>query len=624
MVQVIGPVVDIEFEVGQLPAIYNAVKITTVGPGGETIDVVCEVEQHLGENRVRTVAMKPTDGMRRGMEVVDTGAPISMPVGTATLGRVMNVLGEPVDFPDRPVDAAERWSIHRAAPSLEDQSTELQMFETGIKVIDLLEPYLRGGKIGLFGGAGVGKTVIIQELIHNVAMKHGGVSVFAGVGERTREGNDLWLEFQESGVINMDDLTKSRAALVYGQMTEPPGARLRVALSGLTVAEYFRDAEKKDVLLFIDNIFRFTQAGSEVSALLGRMPSAVGYQPTLLTEMGELQERITSTKSGSITSVQAIYVPADDYTDPAPATTFAHLDATTNLSRAIVELGIYPAVDPLASTSRILDARIIGDEHYNVARAVKQVLQRYKDLQDIIAILGIDELSEEDKLTVGRARRIQRFLSQPFFVAEQFTGFAGKYVPIADTVRSFREIVDGKYDHLPEQAFYMVGTIEEAVEKAEKMKELSRVGSGRTSHVRKLALSARGCARMRKADSRLMALPTSLNCRSSPRPGHRPRAGRRGRDPGSRRLLRCASRAHAAAGRVVGRRAVVPEGAGEDLPGDCLRLRRGPSRARHHTGAARGAGGRDRGGACRGRAGARLEAARRSGATSTSRVPGSH
>ena len=344
------------------------------------------------------------------------------------------------------------------------------MFETGIKVIDLLEPYLRGGKIGLFGGAGVGKTVIIQELIHNVAMKHGGVSVFAGVGERTREGNDLWLEFQESGVINMEDLEKSRAALVYGQMTEPPGARLRVALSGLTVAEYFRDAENKDVLLFIDNIFRFTQAGSEVSALLGRMPSAVGYQPTLLTEMGELQERITSTKKGSITSVQAIYVPADDYTDPAPATTFAHLDATTNLSRAIVELGIYPAVDPLASTSRILDARIIGDEHYNVARAVKQVLQRYKDLQDIIAILGIDELSEEDKLTVGRARRIQRFLSQPFFVAEQFTGFPGKYVPIADTVRSFKEIVDGKYDHLPEQAFYMVGTIEEAVEKAEKMK----------------------------------------------------------------------------------------------------------------------------------------------------------
>jgi F-type H+-transporting ATPase subunit beta len=468
VVQVIGPVVDIEFEGGHLPAIYNAVRIVSEQAGA--IDVIAEVEQHLGENRVRTVAMKRTDGMQRGMQAIDTGAPISMPVGEATLGRVLNVLGEPVDFPDRPVESKERWSIHRAAPSLEDQSTELQMFETGIKVIDLLEPYLRGGKIGLFGGAGVGKTVIIQELIHNVAMKHGGVSVFAGVGERTREGNDLWLEFQESGVINIEEPAKSRAALVYGQMTEPPGARLRVALSGLTVAEYFRDAENKDVLLFIDNIFRFTQAGSEVSALLGRMPSAVGYQPTLLTEMGELQERITSTKKGSITSVQAIYVPADDYTDPAPATTFAHLDATTNLSRAIVELGIYPAVDPLASTSRILDARIIGEEHYNVARAVKQVLQRYKDLQDIIAILGIDELSEEDKLTVGRARRIQRFLSQPFFVAEQFTGFPGKYVPIADTVRSFREIVDGKYDHLPEQAFYMVGTIEEAVEKAEKMK----------------------------------------------------------------------------------------------------------------------------------------------------------
>jgi F-type H+/Na+-transporting ATPase subunit beta len=470
VVQVIGPVVDIEFEGGHLPEIYNAVRIKSEGKGGQAIDVIVEVEQHLGENRVRTVAMKPTDGMQRGMEAIDTGGPITMPVGTATLGRVMNVLGEPVDFPDRPVNSKERWSIHRKAPTLEQQSTELQMFETGIKVIDLLEPYLRGGKIGLFGGAGVGKTVIIQELIHNVAMKHGGVSVFAGVGERTREGNDLWLEFQESGVININDLEKSRAALVYGQMTEPPGARLRVALSGLTVAEYFRDAEKKDVLLFIDNIFRFTQAGSEVSALLGRMPSAVGYQPTLLTEMGELQERITSTKNGSITSVQAIYVPADDYTDPAPATTFAHLDATTNLSRAIVELGIYPAVDPLASTSRILDARIIGDEHYNVARAVKQILQRYKDLQDIIAILGIDELSEEDKLTVGRARRIQRFMSQPFFVGEQFTGLPGKYVPVGDTVRSFKEIVAGKYDQLPEQAFYMVGTIEEAVEKAEKMK----------------------------------------------------------------------------------------------------------------------------------------------------------
>src|SRR5687767_451168 len=470
VIQVIGPVIDVEFEGGHMPAIYNALRIVATLPTGEKVDIVTEVEQHLGEGRVRTVAMKPTDGLQRGMDVADTGAPISVPVGPATLGRVLNVLGEPVDFPDRPVQAKERWPIHRAAPTLEQQSTELRMFETGIKVIDLLEPYLQGGKIGLFGGAGVGKTVIIMELINNIAMKHGGVSVFGGVGERTREGNDLWLEFQESGVIDMKDMSKSRAALVYGQMTEPPGARLRVGLSALTVAEYFRDAENKDVLLFIDNIFRFTQAGSEVSALLGRMPSAVGYQPTLLTEMGELQERITSTKTGSITSVQAIYVPADDYTDPAPATTFAHLDATTNLSRAIVELGIYPAVDPLASTSRILDARIIGDEHYEVARAVKQILQRYKDLQDIIAILGIDELSEEDKLTVGRARRIQRFMSQPFFVGEQFTGLPGKYVPVADTVRSFKEIVAGKYDHLPEQAFYMVGTIEEAVEKAEKMK----------------------------------------------------------------------------------------------------------------------------------------------------------
>src|ERR687898_895817 len=470
VVQVIGPVVDIEFEGGALPEIYNAVHIKSDGAGGGTpIDVIVEVEQHLGENRVRTVAMKATDGMQRGMKAIDTGAPISMPVGSQTLGRVMNVLGEPVDFPDRPVNSTERWSIHRAAPPLEEQSTELQMFETGIKVVDLLEPYLRGGKIGLFGGAGVGKTVIIQELIHNVAMKHGGVSVFAGVGERTREGNDLWLEFQESGVINMEQLDKSRAALVYGQMTEPPGARLRVALSGLTVAEYFRDAEKKDVLLFIDNIFRFTQAGSEVSALLGRMPSAVGYQPTLLSEMGQLQERITSTKKGSITSVQAIYVPADDYTDPAPATTFAHLDATTNLSRAIVELGIYPAVDPLASTSRILDPRIIGDEHYNVAKEVKRVLQRYKDLQDIIAILGIDELPEEDKVTVARARKLQRFLSQPFFVASQFTGREGKYVPIAETIRGFKEIIEGKHDALPEQAFYMVGTIDEVVDGAKKM-----------------------------------------------------------------------------------------------------------------------------------------------------------
>ena len=461
--------IDVEFEGGHLPPIYNALSIKAEVQG-QTIDIVAEVEQHLGEGRVRAVAMKPTDGLQRGMAAVDLGEPITMPVGPATLGRVLNVLGEPVDFPDKPVNATERWPIHRPAPTLVDQASETKMFETGIKVIDLLEPYLQGGKIGLFGGAGVGKTVIIQELIHNIALKHGGVSVFAGVGERTREGNDLWLEFQESGVINIDDFSKSRAALVYGQMTEPPGARLRVALSGLTVAEYFRDAEGKDVLLFIDNIFRFTQAGSEVSALLGRMPSAVGYQPTLATEMGELQERITSTKKGSITSVQAIYVPADDYTDPAPATTFAHLDATTNLSRAIVELGIYPAVDPLASTSRILDPLVIGDEHYGTARAVKQVLQRYKDLQDIIAILGIDELSEDDKLAVSRARKIQRFLSQPFHVAEQFTGLKGKYVQVKDTIRGFQEIVDGKHDALPEQAFYMVGTIEEAVEKAEKMK----------------------------------------------------------------------------------------------------------------------------------------------------------
>ena len=469
VVQIIGPVVDIEFEGGQLPAIYNAVRISG-DAGGQNVDLIVEVEQHLGENRVRTVAMKPTDGLQRGMTATDEGAPISMPVGPETLGRVLNVLGEPVDFPDQPVKSAQRWPIHRKAPSLEEQSTDLKMFETGIKVIDLLEPYLQGGKIGLFGGAGVGKTVVIMELINNIAMKHGGVSVFAGVGERTREGNDLWLEFQESGVIDPKDPSKSRAALVYGQMTEPPGARLRVALSGLTVAEYFRDAESKDVLLFIDNIFRFTQAGSEVSALLGRMPSAVGYQPTLLTEMGELQERITSTRKGSITSVQAIYVPADDYTDPAPATAFAHLDATTNLSRAIAELGIYPAVDPLASTSRILDPRIIGDEHYNVARSVKQLLQRYKDLQDIIAILGIDELSEDDKLTVSRARKIQRFLSQPFFVAEQFTGLKGKYVAIADTIKGFKEIVEGKHDDIPEQAFYLVGTIEEVLEKAKAQK----------------------------------------------------------------------------------------------------------------------------------------------------------
>jgi F-type H+-transporting ATPase subunit beta len=468
VIQVIGPVIDVEFEGSHLPPIYSALLIKAALPSGEAVEIITEVEQHLGEGRVRTVAMKPTDGLQRGMDALDTGAPISVPVGSETLGRVLNVLGEPVDYPDRPVASKERWPIHRPAPTLEQQSTELKMFETGIKVIDLLEPYLQGGKIGLFGGAGVGKTVIIMELINNIAMKHGGVSVFGGVGERTREGNDLWLEFQESGVIDKNDLSKSRAALVYGQMTEPPGARLRVGLSALTVAEYFRDAEGKDVLLFIDNIFRFTQAGSEVSALLGRMPSAVGYQPTLLTEMGELQERITSTKKGSITSVQAIYVPADDYTDPAPATTFAHLDATTNLSRQIAELGIYPAVDPLASTSRILDPRIIGDEHYQVARQVKQILQRYKDLQDIIAILGIDELSEDDKLTVTRARKIQKFLSQPFFVAAPFTGREGKYVPIAETIRGFKEIADGKHDGVPEQAFYLQGTIDEALANAKK------------------------------------------------------------------------------------------------------------------------------------------------------------
>ena len=468
VVQIIGPVIDVVFE-GHLPAIYNALHVKS-NASGVDIDVIAEVAQHLGEKRVRAVAMKPTDGMQRGVEAVDLGHPIQMPVGPEVLGRVLNVLGEPVDFPDRPVVTAERWPIHRPAPTLVDQSTDQEMFETGIKVIDLLEPYLRGGKIGLFGGAGVGKTVLIMELINNIALKHGGVSVFGGVGERTREGNDLWLEMQESGVVNIKDREKSRAALIYGQMTEPPGARQRVGLSALTVAEYFRDAEGKDVLLFIDNIFRFTQAGSEVSALLGRMPSAVGYQPTLASEMGVMQERITSTNKGSITSVQAIYVPADDYTDPAPATTFAHLDATTNLSRAIVEKGIYPAVDPLASTSNILDPNIIGDEHYNVARDVKQVLQRYKDLQDIIAILGVDELSEEDKLAVARARRIERFLSQPFFVAEQFTGLEGKYVSIADTIRGFKEIVEGKHDALPEQAFYLVGSIEEAIEKADKMK----------------------------------------------------------------------------------------------------------------------------------------------------------
>ncbi len=469
VVQVIGPVLDVEFPDGRLPAIYNAVVVKDDGKDtGVPIDVVAEVAQHLGENRVRCISMKRTDGMVRGMQAIDTGGPITVPVGPETLGRILNVVGEPVDERG-PVNAKERWSIHRAPPDYEDQSTEVEMFETGIKVIDLLEPYSKGGKTGLFGGAGVGKTVIIMELVNNVAMHHGGYSVFSGVGERTREGNDLYLEMWESGVITPGDPKKSKAALIYGQMTEPPGARLRVGLSGLTVAEYFRDVEGKDVLLFIDNIFRFTQAGSEVSALLGRMPSAVGYQPNLATEMGELQERITSTKKGSITSVQAIYVPADDLTDPAPATVFGHLDATTVLSRQIVELGIYPAVDPLASTSKILTPRVVGEEHYQVARAVQAVLQKYKDLQDIIAILGIDELSEEDKLTVARARKIQRFLSQPFFVASQFTGLEGRYVKIADTIKGFQEIVEGKCDDMPEQAFYMVGTIEEAREKAEKL-----------------------------------------------------------------------------------------------------------------------------------------------------------
>jgi F-type H+/Na+-transporting ATPase subunit beta len=469
VVQVIGPVLDIQFEEHHLPDIHFAVRIT--GEGFKTpmpIDIVAEVEQHLGEGRVRAVAMKPTEGVVRGMKAISEGRPITVPVGRSTLGRVMNVLGEPVDNLG-PVNAELHYPIHRPAPALDQQSTNLEMFETGVKVVDLIEPYLKGGKIGLFGGAGVGKTVIIMELIHNVAMKHGGVSVFAGVGERTREGNDLWLEMTESGVIVPGNSEKSRAALVYGQMTEPPGARLRVGLTGLTVAEYFRDEEGLDVLLFIDNIFRFVQAGSEVSALLGRMPSAVGYQPNLNTEIGELQERITSTKKGSITSVQAIYVPADDYTDPAPAATFSHLDATTNLSRQIVERGIYPAVDPLASFSRILTPSIVGQEHYNVARSVKSVLQRYKDLQDIIAILGIEELSDEDKLTVARARKIERFLSQPMFVAQQFTGLEGKYVKIEDTVRGFKEIVEGKHDEVPEQAFYMQGTIEDVLENAGKM-----------------------------------------------------------------------------------------------------------------------------------------------------------
>ena len=471
VVEVIGPVLVVAFEGGHLPQIYNAVRVTSDGfDVPRPINVVAEVEQHLGEGRVKCVAMEATDGMVRGMKATDTGGPITVPVGKATLGRVMNVIGEPVDKLG-PILSQTRFPIHRHAPELDEQNTTLEMFETGLKVIDLIEPYLKGGKTGLFGGAGVGKTVIIMELINNVAKKHGGVSVFSGVGERTREGNDLWIEMTESGVITPGDPERSKAALIYGQMTEPPGARLRVGLTGLTVAEYFRDVEGQDVLLFIDNIFRFTQAGSEVSALLGRMPSAVGYQPNLSTEMGELQERITSTKKGSITSVQAIYVPADDYTDPAPATTFAHLDATTNLSRQIAELGIYPAVDPLASSSRILDPRVIGEEHYQVARDVKQVLQRYKDLQDIIAILGIDELSEDDKVAVARARKIQRFLSQPFHVAEQFTGIPGKYVSLADNIRSFKMIVNGELDDLPEQAFYLVGPIEDVYEQAKALKQ---------------------------------------------------------------------------------------------------------------------------------------------------------
>ncbi|RLE18059.1 MAG: F0F1 ATP synthase subunit beta [Acidobacteria bacterium] len=461
VIQVIGPVIDVEFE-GELPPIYNAVRVRHKDEEtGVDLDLIAEIEQHLGENRVRCVSMQPTDGLIRGVDAEDTGKPITMPVGDATLGRILNVIGEPVDEVGK-VEAKDHWSIHREAPKFNEQNTETEMLETGIKVIDLLEPYSKGGKTGLFGGAGVGKTVLIMELIHNVAMEHGGYSVFGGVGERTREGNDLYFEMKDSGVLE-------KTSLVYGQMTEPPGARLRVGLSALTVAEYFRDVQNQDVLLFIDNIFRFTQAGSEVSALLGRMPSAVGYQPTLATEMGELQERITSTRNGSITSVQAIYVPADDYTDPAPATTFAHLDATTNLSRQISELGIYPAVDPLDSTSRILDPAVLGEEHYQTARSVQLVLQRYKDLQDIIAILGIDELSEEDRIAVNRARKIQKFLSQPFHVAEQFTGIPGKYVKLEDTIRSFKELVEGKYDDLPEQAFYMVGTIEEAIEKAAQM-----------------------------------------------------------------------------------------------------------------------------------------------------------
>ncbi len=471
VIQVAGPAVDVQFAEAELPPIYEAVRVVSEGfDVPQLVDVILEVQQHLGEGRVRCVAMQPTEGMVRGMKAIDQDGPITVPVGRCTLGRVMNVIGEPVDELGPMQGCAGRHPIHRLAPAFDEQATTAEMFETGVKVIDLIQPFLKGGKIGLFGGAGVGKTVVIMELINNVAKQHGGFSVFAGVGERTREGNDLWLEMSESGVIKPGKPEESKAALIYGQMTEPPGARLRVALTALTVAEYFRDVEGTDTLLFIDNIFRFTQAGSEVSALLGRMPSAVGYQPNLATEMGELQERITSTKKGSVTSVQAIYVPADDLTDPAPATTFAHLDATTVLSRALTEIGIYPAVDPLASTSRILDPRIVGNDHYDVAQGVKRILQRYKDLQDIIAILGIDELSEDDKLTVARARKIQRFLSQPFHVAEQFTGTPGRFVKIADTVKGFREVIEGKHDGIPEQAFYMVGTIDEVLERAEKMK----------------------------------------------------------------------------------------------------------------------------------------------------------
>lgn len=456
--QVMGPVVDVRFPSGQLPAINNALRVDI--DGEVPVHLTLEVALHLGDNMLRTVAMSSTDGLVRGAEVVDTGRPIEMPVGEGTLGRIFNLLGEPIDEAG-PVEVTERWAIHRAAPDFSDVSTKAEVFETGIKVVDLLAPYIKGGKVGLFGGAGVGKTVLIQELIHNIAKEHGGYSVFAGVGERTREGNDLYHEMKDSGVID-------KTSMVFGQMNEPPGARLRVALSGLTIAEYFRDVEQRDVLFFIDNIFRFTQAGSEVSALLGRMPSAVGYQPTLATEMGQLQERIASTVRGSITSIQAIYVPADDYTDPAPANTFAHLDATTNLDRRISSMGLFPAVDPLASTSRALSPDIVGEEHYQVARGIQQVLQRYRELQDIIAILGMDELSDEDKLTVARARKIQNFLSQPFFVGEQFTGIPGKYVPVKDTVRSFKEILEGKHDEIPEAYFRYCGAIEEVLEKAAK------------------------------------------------------------------------------------------------------------------------------------------------------------